>query len=536
MTAAPTGIATPIATGTSTARSGLVLAVLIAVAGVANLNLAVANVALPSIDKAFVASQTALDLVAVGFSLGLAASVLWLGALGDRYGRKLLLLLGMALSVPASIVAGMAPSVEILIGARLVGGIAAGMAYPTTLALITALWSPGPAQTRAIALWSGLGGAVSATAPVLSGYLLEHFAWGSVFLVTAPLAAIAFVLALAVVPAHVNETTAPVDNLGGILSAVLIGSAVLAINFAPVPGRIAATAGLAAISLAALVAFVIRQRRVWNPLFDLRVASRRIFWIAALAGIIVFGSLMGSMFVGQQFMQNVLGYSTLEAGLAILPLTVMILCAPISARLVETHGSRTTLLAGFLFVLLGLLCMLVLWTEGTPYPIVGLTYALIGMGIGLGGTPASRSLTSSVPVIRAGMASGAADLQRDLGGAIMQSIFGALLTAGYAAAMAARIAAGPNAGEVTAKVQSELQLSYASAAAIAERYPQYGDAIVGAARASFVEGANLAYLAGVAFVLLGAAIVRLAFPSHDRERALLAAYRAEDARPEPRMS
>ena len=142
---------------TSPARGGLVLGALILVAAVANLNLAVANVALPDIGKEFDASQTALNLVAVSYSLGLAASVLYLGALGDRYGRKKMLLRGLVLSVPACLLAAWAPSVEVLIAARVLGGLSAGMAYPTTLALITALWS-GPARTKSIALWSALGG------------------------------------------------------------------------------------------------------------------------------------------------------------------------------------------------------------------------------------------------------------------------------------------------------------------------------------------------------------------------------------------
>jgi MFS family permease len=129
-------------------RAGLVLISLILVAAVANLNLSVANVALPDIGKSFDSSQTMLDLIAVGYSLGLAASVLWFGALGDRYGRKLMIVLGMSLCVPASLVAGFAPSSGVLFGARVVGGLAAGMAYPTTLALITALWSGPRARSR----------------------------------------------------------------------------------------------------------------------------------------------------------------------------------------------------------------------------------------------------------------------------------------------------------------------------------------------------------------------------------------------------
>ena len=126
-------------------KAGAILATLILVAAVANLNLAVANVALPDIGKAFDASQTGLDMAAIAYSLGLAGSVLWLGALGDRYGRKMMVLFGMGLSIPACLVAAWAPSLGVLIGARLVGGLSAGMAYPTTLALITALWAPGAA-------------------------------------------------------------------------------------------------------------------------------------------------------------------------------------------------------------------------------------------------------------------------------------------------------------------------------------------------------------------------------------------------------
>ena len=119
--------------------------------------------------------------------------------------------------------------------ARVGGGLAAGMAYPTTLALITALWAPGAGRTKSIALWSGLGGAIAALGPLLSGLLLEHFYWGSVFLLTLPLAVVAIVMAWKFVPAHMNEGTEPVDNLGGILSLVLVGALILAINFAPVP-------------------------------------------------------------------------------------------------------------------------------------------------------------------------------------------------------------------------------------------------------------------------------------------------------------
>ncbi len=524
-TAPPT---TTRADSTAPAQAGMVLLALILVAAVANLNLAVANVALPSIGEAFNASQTSLNLIAVGYSLGLAASVLYFGAIGDRYGRKLMLLLGTALAIPFSVLAAWSPNEQVLFVARVGGGLSAGMAFPTTLALITALWS-GPGRTRSIALWSGIGAAIASLGPLLAGLMLEHFWWGSVFLLTLPLAVVALLLAWKLVPAHVNEGTERVDNLGGVLSVLFVGALIIGINFVPVPSSgeiIAITAG---ITIVAGAAFVLRQRRAANPLYDLDIAGRRIFWVAACAGIIVFGSLMGSMFIGQQFLQDVLGYDTLDAGAAILPAALlMVLVAPRSAKMVERFGARRTILTGYAFVLLGFLAMLLLWKEGIPYWKVGLAYALVGTGIGFAGTPASHSLTGSVPVKRVGMASGTADLQRDLGGAIMQSIFGALLAAGYAKAANAAIVASPQASQVTSSVQAELTKSFAGAESVAQQYPQYADQIIAAAKTSFLNGDQWAYVAGIVAVLLGAALVAFLFPKREEEEALLAAYHQAD--------
>jgi DHA2 family multidrug resistance protein-like MFS transporter len=511
------------------ARARLVLVALVLAAAVANLNLAVANVALPTIGKAFDASQSQLNLIAVGYSLGIAASVLYLGAVGDRYGRKLMLLLGSAFSIPLSVLAAYAPSPEVLVGARILGGVTGGLCYPTTLALIAALWT-GPARTTAIALWSATGAALAALAPLLSGVLLHHFWWGSVFLVTVPIAAAAFATAWLLVPAHVSETTQPVDNLGGILSVVMVGALILCINFAVVPNSSTLVISLALITVAGMVAFVLRQQRAPSPLYDLHVAARRTFWVAAVAGIIVFGSLMGAMFIGQQFLQNVLNYGTEQAGAAILPAPIMmVLVAPRSAKMVEARGSRPTLLLGYAFVALGFLVMLLLWHEGSAFWEVGLGYALMGIGVGLAATPAARSLTGTVPPTRVGMASGTADLQRDLGGALMQSILGALLTAGYAVAFGAAIAASPNKDQVSAATQSELTKSFDSASAVAAQYPQYSQAIISAAKTSFLKGDRWAYTAGLIAVLVGTFLVFAFFPGKDKEISLLLGYQKSDA-------
>jgi MFS family permease len=263
------------------------------------------------------------------------------------------------------------------------------------------------------------------------------------------------------------------------------------------------------------------------PLYDLQVAARPTFWVAALAGIIVFGSLMGAAYVSQQFLQNVLHYSTLEAGAAILPAgVVMVLVAPRSAKLVHANGSRRTLLTGQALLVVAFVLMLLLWKEGISYWEVALPYIFIGVGVGLSGTPSSNSLTGSVPVTRVGMASGTADLQRDLGGALMTSIFGALLTAGYASAMGSAIAqSGSN---VTESTQATLQLSFGSAEDLAAKHPQYAQQITAAAQSSFLKGDQWAYLAAVIALLVGMALVFRFFPKKAREDELRAAFPAED--------
>ena len=511
-------------------RAGIVLVALIVGALVCNINLSIANVALPDISASLGASQTQLTLIAVGCTLGLAMSVLYLGAIGDRYGRKLLLMVGMLITIPFAMISAWAPNPEVLIASRLLTGIAAGMAYPTTLALITALWAPGSRRTRAIALWSSVSAGAAILGPVIAGWLLEHVWWGSVFLIVVPVAVAGLLLVGPFVPAHVNESKEGVDNIGGIISVLMIGLLVLGISTVSSPSSRTVSLVMLAVSLVLIGVFVWHERRAANPLYDLHYAGRRLFWVPAVAGMIVFGSLMGSLFIGQQFMQNVLEYDTFSAGLAILPSAIgLMLVARLSAKFIGTRGSRFTLLLGFGFLIPGFILMLVVWKEGTPYIWVGLVYFLIGVGAGFALTPASQSLTASVPVNRVGMASGTTDLQRDLGGSIMQALMGSLLTLGYAAALGAAISASPDASEVSTSTQSALQLSFASAQQVAQQYSQYSTQIIDAARSSFLDGANWAYAAGTIAAILGAVLVAWRFPGKQGEIALAAEYAKQDA-------
>jgi hypothetical protein len=196
---------------------------------------------------------------------------------------------------------------------------------------------------------------------------------------------------------------------------------------------------------------------------------------------------------------------------------------------VESRGARFTLLCGYVALFLAFLTMLLLWRENSPYWHIALAYVFIGIGVGLAGTPASHSLTGSVPVRRAGMASGTADLQRDLGGAIMQSIFGALLTAGYVSAATAAISSSN--AHVTSGIESELTKSFAGAQAIAQQYPSHSAEIIAGAKGAFLHGDHWAYAAGLIAVTLGGLLVFFCFPAREQEEEMLARFAAEDAVP-----
>ncbi|MFD5428660.1 MFS transporter [Streptomyces sp. NPDC127084] len=505
---------------------------LILAAVVANVNLAVANVALPDIGTTFGATQTELDLVAVGYTLGLASSVLYLSAVADRHGRKRMVVAGTFLSLPACLISAFAPTLTILIIARIFGGLAAGMAFPTTLSLVTALWK-GPARTSAIALWGGVGAAAVAFSPAVAGALMTRFWWGSAFLIALPVGLAALVLVIVFVPGHTASTSQPVDHKGGVLSIVCVASAVLAINFASQPGQGWLTLSLSGLGVLTGWLFVRHLRAATFPIFDLRMAGRRTFWTVSCAGAVLYGTRLGALFIGQQFLQNVHGYTALKAGLAMTPVVILnILSVPLSAMLLRRRGSRVTILVGYIFCCAGLLVML-LWGEYSPYSSILLAYSLLGFGVGFAGTPVNYSLTASVPSARTGMASAVAALQRDLGGAVMQSILGSILTLEYSASFSKHVPAGSGYDHIATSVQAQLAKSFSLASAIAERYPQYAHAIVVAAKESFEGGSDWACSASIASIAGGAILVLRTFPGKAEEERLYRSYAEADAQPPP---
>ena len=515
-------------------RGGAILTVLILGAVVANINLAIANVALPSIGAALDTSQAELNLIAVGFTLGLASSVLYLGALADRYGRKPAMMLGAALSVPASLLAAWAPNATVLIAARVGGGVAAGLLYPITLSLITGLFRGG-ARTRAIALWSGIGGGCSALGPLIGGLLLGSFWWGSVFLVSVPIAVLVVVLAGLWLPRHAGETSEPVDHLGGVLSVVFIGPLVLAISLVPNYGFNGTVLGLFAVSLVGLVLFVLRERLASSPLFDLKVLRARTFTIALVGGTITWGGLLGATFIGQQYTQNVLGYSPLSAALITLPAAVFVAAAARPAgRMITTRGSRVPLALGLAVTAVGFGGMALLFGPSASAVVVGIVYGVLGLGIGLAGPPSSSSLMGSVPVARAGMGSASNDLQRDFGGALFQAVMGTLLAVEYTRYFTKAFAGLPTqqAQQLSQQAAATISQSFTGAEEVAKQFPQaQAQQLIAAAQQAFVDGKTAAILFAVIASLIGLVLVLLLYPNKQDEEATYARVAGRQSQP-----
>ncbi|MCX6461565.1 MAG: MFS transporter [Actinobacteria bacterium] len=500
-------------------RSALVLTALILGAVVSNINLGIANVALPSIGRDLGATQDQLTQIGDGFALGLAASVLYLGAIGDRYGRKMLFVAGAVLTIPTSMMAAWAPNPDFLAMSRVLCGLAAALLFPTTLSLIGALYSGRP-QVKSIALWSGIGGGVAALGPVIGGWLLQYFWWGSVFLVALPLDVLALIIGLWVIPWHAGEETHPVDHLGGVLSVIGVGALVIGIQHLD-DGVTPKEVILTVMTVAALGAFLWRQTRAPYPLVSLPLAKARTFWVAFVAGSITFGSLIGAMFIGQQFTQNVLGYNTFTAAAVVVPAAIMTaLCGQIAGRIIEARGSRVSFLLGLSCVAAAFILMLATWRTGVSVWWILASYALVGAGVGLAATPASRSLMASVPATRTGMGSAFLDLTRDLGGAVIQAVMGVLLAGIYARSLtsAFNTLTPTQADQISQQAATQILSSYEGAVEVAKSYPQaQAEAIVNAAATAFTEGKGAAIGVGLLLTLIALVIVYTLYPRREAE-------------------
>lgn len=505
-------------------KSAFVLLALVTGAIVSNISLSIANVALPSIGRDLNATQSDLTTIANAFALGLASTVLYFGAIADRYGRKLMFVLGAILTIPTAFISSFAPNVEILVLGRFTSGLAAALLFPTTLSLISSLYK-NHAKVTAMALWSGIGGGVAALGPVMGGWLLESYWWGSVFLISVPLVVVALMIGLVVLPWKSDEQIKPIDHIGGVLS--IIGVLLLVITIEQVADGLEwSLLWTFLIAVIFLGLFFWRETRAPSPLVYLPLLKARTMWVAFLAGSITFGSLIGALFIGQQFTQNVLGYSALLAATVVVPTALgTMVFGQIAGKLVIAKGSRFTFTFGLLAVALAFIVMLVTWTETANMGWIITAYVLVGIGVGLSVTPASRALMGSVPPVRAGMGSAFLDLTRDLGGAIIQATMGTFLAAAYAISVRNQLAALPEseASKVTDTISQELSSSYFSAAQVAEKYSgATSEAILAGATEAFTNGKSLAIGVALVLTLIGLAVVVFVFPNKEKENAYYA--------------
>ena len=468
----------------------------------------VLNTALPTLARVLHAGTSSLQWITDAYTLCFAALLIPAGALGDRYGRRLSLVGGLAVFALGSAAAAFASGTAMLTGARVVMGLGAAFVMPATLSILNAVFPP-KERPQAIAAWSAVTGIGIVIGPTLGGLLLTHFWWGSIFVINIPLVA----LALAGVILTVPETAEPGGHRLDLPGAALVGGALFAIVDAIIeaPGRgWTATATLAetAAGLAALGIFAWWELHIEHPLIDLRIFASRAFSTAAASVTVIFFALFGSLFVLTQYLQLVHGYSPLSAGLRALPFALAVgAMSPLSPILAKRFGTRVIIPAGMALMGLGLLD---LSTAGvhTAYPPLALAVAIMGAGMGLVMAPASTTIMTTVPARQASAGSAINDTIREVGGALGIAIIGSLAAAVYRSRLASVLATAHTPGPVAHLATS----SVAAADSIGRHVGGLqGSELVGAAHSAFVNAMamGMRVAAGVALVAAIGAVFAL---------------------------
>jgi EmrB/QacA subfamily drug resistance transporter len=506
---------TAIGRGLSDRQRALAFAALLLGSLATMLNTSVVNVALPSIAADLRATGAQIDLIADGDSIALTALVLLFGAIGDTYGRKRMFVGGALLLAAFSLLCARAGSANGLLLGRLAVGASSAMLFPATLSMSTGLYPDEREKARAVAIWTGVAAVGAAVAPIAGGFLLEISHWGSIFLLSIPIALLAAGLAWRLLPEQRDEAPPPIDWVGGALAAVALSTLLFSIVLAPVAGITPETGTTIVVGAAALAGFVLWERRAAHPLLDLAAFRDRSFSGGSALILVLFLALAGVMFLSAQFTQNVLGYSPLQAGLAVLPLTLgVIAVTPFNPGLDLRFGGRRVGTVGFAVVALGLLSVR-LWRTDAAYPLLATTFALLGVGLGLAMAPATSAILGSLPPEKAGVASAVNDLTRDYGGALGVAVMGALasltygtlLQQGYAALSPDKQAAIPD------DVFRVIRGSLTGALAVAAAYPgPDADQLVAAARQAFLAGQERAAFVGAGLAIAGLVIAWTCLP------------------------
>ena len=467
------------------------------------------NVALPTLEHDLGASSSQLQWIVDAYMLVFAGLLLTAGALGDRFGRKRALTFGLAVFGLGSGLSALATSPAMLIATRALMGVGGAFIMPSTLSIITAVF-PAEERAKAIGVWAGVSGLGIAIGPVAGGWLIEHASWNAVFLVNLPFVAAALLAGHWLVPESKDPAAPRLDIPGFAMSISGLTTLVWAIIEAPSKGWTNPTI-LAAFAVAAAIlgAFMAWELRTSEPMLDIRLFSNPRFSGASAAITLTFFAMFGSIFFLTQYLQGVLGYTALEAGVRVTPIALgLILGGPISAKLAAKFGTKVVVAAGLTLVAVGLSIVTQFAVDST-YGIVAAHLLVLGFGMGMAMAPATESVMGSLPVEKASVGSAVNDTTRTTGGALGVAILGSLLASQYRGDMDGAVSGLPHDAAATASD------TLSGGLAVAHRLGDSG--LAEAAQSAFLNGMHVAAIAAAAVALAGAIVAYMVIPARERE-------------------
>jgi EmrB/QacA subfamily drug resistance transporter len=475
----------------------------------------IVNVALPTLSRELDADTAQLQWIVDAYTLVMAGLLLSAGSLSDRYGRRGWLSSGLAVFAITSAVAAQVDSADGLIAARAAMGIGAAVIFPTTLSLITNIFPDPAKRAKAIGLWAAMVGVGVAAGPISGGWLLEHFSWGSVFMVNVPVAAVAIIGGILFVPTSRDPAAPPVDVAGLILSSIGITVLVYTVIEAPNWGwGSARTAAGFTVSVVVLAVFALWERNSAHPMLDVSVFFNRRFSGGSLAVTAGFLTLFGFIFVITQYFQFIKAYSAFETGVRLLPVAISIAVASIvGPRIVERIGTTAVVVAG-LAIFAGGLAWASTADANTPYIQIAMQMVLLGGGLGLTTAPATESIMGSLSADKAGVGSAVNDTTRELGGTLGVAIVGSV----FASVYSGRLGSNAAVSALPDQVRATMERSMAAAQQVIRQLPQGVVPDVRAAvNTAFLDGLQVGSLVSAGIALTAAVIVAWMLPARARQ-------------------
>lgn len=466
------------------------------------------NVALPTLQRGLGASASELQWMVNSYLLAFGALLLTMGNLGDLFGRARILRIGLLAFGLSALAAAHVNSVAQLIAARAVMGVGAAMIMPATLSVLVNVFE-GQERTKAISIWAAFAGIGAVLGPILGGLLLRYFWWGSVFLVNVPIASVAFVAGLFLVPDSRDSEAKPMDIPGAFLSAGAITALIYAIIAAPSEGWTSPHILVpAAAALLLGIGFVIREVRTEYPLLDFSFFHRPRFSTGAGAISLAFFALVSMMFGLTQYLQFVQGYTPMETGIRFLPMIAgLMVGSMLSERLVGRFGT-TKVISGGLVTLTVTLLLILLWEVNTAYWIIGIVVAAMGFAMGNIFAPATDAIMGAVPGGRAGIGSAVNDVTRLVSGALGVAVIGSTMYWIYSNRVGDALAALP--AETAAAAKDSVGVALQVSASLPG---EAGVALSVAAGEAFTDGFGLAMLVGAGITFVAALLVAKFMPA-----------------------